>query len=275
MVEVSKKMLRNVLVKTLRDQRRSLLFWAIGLVALAAFLAGFYPTIKDNDVFQKMVETYPEEMKGLLGVSETSDITSGVGWLNVEAFGFMVPLLFVVFAVMAGSAAIAGEEGRGTLEVLLTEPIDRGRLVLEKFGAMVLATAALGVVLGVALAIGAVSAGMDDVSMWNLTGITLSVVLLGLVFGALAFAVGCITGKSATAGGVSAAVAVVTYLPSAMSGTVELLAPTKWVSPFFYYNGAEPLANGLDPVHALVLLLATVVLGAIGYWGFRRRDLAV
>ena len=35
-------MLPNVLFKTLRDQRRSLPFWGVGLVLLAAFLAGLY-----------------------------------------------------------------------------------------------------------------------------------------------------------------------------------------------------------------------------------------
>ena len=56
---------------------------------------------------------------------------------------------------------------------------------------------------------------------------------------------------------------------------MESLSPVKWVSPFYYYNGADPLANGLEPLHALVLAAAAVALCAIGYLGFRRRDIAV
>ena len=268
-------MLRSVLLKTLRDQRRSLLFWGVGLVLVAAFLAGFYPTVKDNKLFQQMLETYPDELKGLMGITEAMDITSGVGWLNVEAFGLLAPLLFIVYGVIAGSAAIAGEEGRGTLYLLLTEPIERGRVVLEKFGAMALATAALCIILYAALAVGASAAGMDDVGMLNMAAITASAGLLGLTFGALAFAVGCATGRSGLAGGVAAAAAIATYLVNAMSMSVDALAPIKWASPFFYYNGADPLANGLDQTHALVLLAAPAALCAVGYLGFRRRDIAV
>ena len=268
-------MLRNVLFKTLRDQRRSLPFWGIGLVLLAAFLAGFYPTIKDNNVFQEMVETYPDGLKGLMGLTDTMDISSGVGWLNIEAFGFMVPLIFIVYGVLAGAAAIAGEEAKGTLYLLLTEPIQRGRVVVEKFGAMAIAIAALCVVLYAALAVGAAATGMDDVGMLNLAAITASAALLGLLFGALAFAVGCATGRSGLAGGVAAAAAIAAYLVNAMSKSVDALAWVKWISPFYYYNGADPLANGLEPVHALTLAAAAVVLCAVGYLGFRRRDVAV
>ena len=242
---------------------------------LAAFLAGFYPTVRDNTVFQEMVETYPDELKGLMGLTDSMDISSGVGWLNIEAFGFMVPLVFIVYGVLAGAAAIAGEEGRGTLYLLLTEPIERGRVVVEKFGAMALAMAALCVVLYAALAVGAVATGMDDVGMVNLAAITASAALLGLVFGALALAIGCATGRTGLAGGVSAAVAIAAYLVNAMSRSVDALASVKWVSPFYYYNGADPLANGLEPVHALVLVAIPVVLCAVGYLGFRRRDVAV
>ena len=268
-------MLRNVLFKTLRDQRRSLPFWGIGMVLLAAFLAGFYPTVRDNTVFQEMVETYPDELKGLMGLTDAMDISSGVGWLNIEAFGFMVPLVFIVYGVLSGSYAIAGEEGKGTLYLLLTEPIERGRVVLEKFGAMAVALGALCVVLYVALAAGAVATGMDDVGMVNLAAVTASAALLGLVFGALALAIGCVTGRNGLAGGVSAAVAIGAHLVSAMGRSVESLSSIKWVSPFYYYNGADPLANGLDPIHALVLSATAVVLCGIGCLGFRRRDIAV
>ena len=108
-----------------------------------------------------------------------------------------------------------------------------------------------------------------------MAAITASAALLGLVFGALALAIGCATGRSGLAGGVSAAAAIAAYLVNAMSAYVELLGPVKWVSPFYYYNGADPLANGLEPVHALVLAAAAVALCAIGYLGFRRRDIAV
>ncbi len=42
---------------------------------------------------------------------------------------------------------------------------------------------------------------------------------------------------------------------------------------YYYHNGAEPIYNGIDIAHALVLLLIVVVLGLAADFVFRRRDL--
>ena len=107
--------------------------------------------------FEELMKAYPEGLMALFGASDLENITSAAGFLNVELFGFMVPLLFIVFAVGLGSGAIAGEEGRATMEILLAEPVDRGRVVLEKSGAMIAATVVLGIVLWVAMVVGAVA----------------------------------------------------------------------------------------------------------------------
>ena len=40
-------MLRNVFLKSLRDQRRSLMFWGIGVAVLSLVTILFYPAVKD------------------------------------------------------------------------------------------------------------------------------------------------------------------------------------------------------------------------------------
>jgi ABC-2 type transport system permease protein len=74
---------------------------------------------------------------------------------------------------------------------------------------------------------------------------------------------------------VSAAVAVVAYLASGVFPQVEGLAWTRDVSPWHWYVGGDPLANGVQAGGALLLLGATVVLVAAGTWAFNRRDVAV
>ena len=129
----------------------------------------------------------------LFGASDLSDITSPAGYLNAELFGFMAPFLFIIFAVALGSFSIAGEERVGTLELLLSAPVPRGRLILEKFASMVALTGVLAAVLWVVLAVGRIPAGMD-ISLLLLAQMTISVSLLGLTFGSVAFAVGSAIG---------------------------------------------------------------------------------
>ena len=50
-----------------------------------------------------------------------------------QLFVFLIPTLFLWFAISRGSGAIAGEEESGTLELLLTHPIKRSRILVDKF----------------------------------------------------------------------------------------------------------------------------------------------
>jgi ABC-2 type transport system permease protein len=265
-------MLSNVFLKSLRDERWPMVWWSAGLGLFAAMMIAFFPNIRGNDDFNIMLESYPENLKTLFGLSELTDITSAVGFFNAEVFGFMAPLLFVIHGVVLGSGAIAGEEGRGSLEILLTEPIARGKLVAQKAAAMIANAISLGLVLWIVLVIGTLIIDID-LSVLHLAAITFSTVLLGVTFGALAFAAGCFIGNRGTSVAVVAAVAVTTYLLNAASGIVSYMEAAKWLSPFFYYNAANPLANGLNPAHAAALLATIAILLGAGYFGFTRRDL--
>ena len=55
-------MLRNVFLKTLHDQRRSLCWWVAGAAALAIFTMLFYPSIADAPEFDDLLENMPENI---------------------------------------------------------------------------------------------------------------------------------------------------------------------------------------------------------------------
>jgi hypothetical protein len=51
--------LRNIILKTLRDRRRSLLFWGTGFVLLALILISFFPVIRDAPFISDYLESLP------------------------------------------------------------------------------------------------------------------------------------------------------------------------------------------------------------------------
>ncbi|MFL5329841.1 MAG: ABC transporter permease subunit [Gemmataceae bacterium] len=56
--------------------------------------------------------------------------------MDVLSIGYMHPLMLIVFCVWGvgrAASAIAGELGRGTIELLLAQPVPRSRLVLAHF----------------------------------------------------------------------------------------------------------------------------------------------
>ena len=80
-------------------------------------------------------------------------MSTPLGYLQIELMSFMAPILVILYAVMAGSAAVAGEESRRTLDLLVTAPVSRRRIVIEKAIAMVVGTVGLSALLGVCLVV--------------------------------------------------------------------------------------------------------------------------
>ena len=266
-------MFRTVFLKSLRDQRRGLIWWTVGLVSFAVYTISFYPTISGNaEQFGRLFDELPKELRALVGVS--SDVITPEGYLSQQLFQLTVPLLFLIFTIRLGARAIAGEERAGTLDLLLSTPIARWRVVIDKFLAMAVGLALVGAAFLVAVA---ATLPLFDVhvSTVRLSEAMLSAVLVGLVFGTLALAVGCATGSRGVAVGVATALGVAAYSVNALSALVPALDVPARFSPFYYYGASQPIRNGLDPLHVAVLLSLIVALAVLSVAAFQRPDVAV
>lgn len=266
-------MLRNIALKSLRDVRRSFVWWSLGLVGFVALIMSVYPTVKSNPSLNKLAEDYPEALKAFIGFGGQVDYASAAGYLGIELFSLMVPLLLLVAAIGTGAGSIAGEEERGTLELLLANPVSRTRLVLEKSVALALEVAGLGVVLWLALWIGALSVGMD-ISAGRLAAATLGAVLLALAYGAIAVLLGAATGRRAVAIGLTAAAAVAAYLVNGLAPLVDALEVPQKLSPFYHYATGDPLRRGISVSHLAVLAGIAVGATALAPVLFSRRDVS-
>ena len=266
-------MLNNVFLKALRDQRRSLLFWGIGLVAMAVIMAFVYPTIKSMPSINQYLEELPESIKEMFGAG-IIDYTSPVGYFSTELFSFMVPLLLLVFGIGFGAAAIAGEEEKGTLDFLLANPVPRWRVVIEKFGVMITSMIILSFVFWAGLAISITAIGIE-ISLLNLAEATIGALLLALVFASLSFMLGCLKGNRGMSLGIASGLAVLTYLLNALGSIVSGLNDYRFLSPFYHYMEPNTLKNGIDPGHMLVLVGLVLVFFAMSIPAFTRRDIAV
>jgi beta-exotoxin I transport system permease protein len=262
--------LRSVFLKTLGDQRRSLLGWLVGIVLIVLMYAAIWPSIRDQPSMNDFLDQMPEAFRSLFATSG-ADMSTPVGYIQIELMSFMGPILVILYAVGQGSRAVAGEEERRTMDLLLAVPVSRARVVLEKAAAMVSGTAGLAAVTGACLLLegrvfdmelagGAVAAAMVHLA------------LLGMVFGALALAVGAATGSVGLSRGVPAVVAVVAYMVNGLGPMVSWLEPLQRYSPFYQYMGHDPLRNGVSGPGVVVAVATIVVLTAVAVWGFSRRD---
>jgi ABC-2 type transport system permease protein len=262
--------LHSIFNRSIREERRSIVAWLVGLVAFCLVMLAMYPTVHGNAGFAKLIDAYPEPLKKLFNLS---DYTTGAGYLRAEIFSFMAPLLIAIFAILLGSDLIAGEEERRTIDLLLANPVSRRRVVMQKWLSLACGTAVLSFVLELMLGLAGPLFKLH-IGWVPLSAEVLGTGLFALAFGTLALAVGAATGSRGAARGISTAVAVAMYLMSTLAQIVTWLKPAQPMSLWYHALGGDPLTEGFRFAHLSVVVLTTVALVGVALFAFDRRDLA-
>ena len=262
-------LLRNVFGKTIRDLRWPTFWVGLGMGAMTGYFAILFPTYSKLFDLNAMLEKMGPAAK-LLGAG--ADASSLVGFLHIELFSMILPALMVAFAAGMASGFTAGEESR-TIDVLLSYPVSRRRVVLEKAAAVLLGCIVAAAAVWV-LALAGAAASSSPLPADRLAEALVMLVLLGLAFGAIALAISAFTGNRAGAIGVAIALMVVMYLIDALAAVVDGLNAVRPLSLFRYYMGNDPLRNGLSIADVGVLAGVTAVFLVVALVAFDRRDLA-
>ena len=238
---------------------------AIGLVAVPLIVGALFPAV--GHAFGKL--NVPKGVSDLLGGADYGTLT---GWFRAEIGSIYGPLLIAAMAITGAASSTAGDEEDRILGLVLAHPVSRSRLVAAKAGAtavvvIIIALAAwAGLIGGVALGGGGI--GLDDLAAYSL-----HLAFFGFAMGALALALGAGTGRRALATGATAAVAVGGWLINGFAPLVDAIAWLKYLSPFYYYAGHDPLTRGVDVADLAVLGLFTVTLTAVAMMRIEHRDL--
>ena len=250
---------------TLRLRRLPTLLSAVGMALVIVMVGALFPAVGDS--IGKL--DLPEGVATLLGGADYGTIT---GWMRSEIGAVYGPLLVAYTGIAVATGSTAGEEEAGILTLVLAHPIERSRLVLAKAAAVAVSVAvvALGTFLG--LIVG-VAVGGGGISLANIGALTLHLMFLGWAVGALALALATSTGRRGLATGTAAAIALLGFLLNGFAPLVAALDWLKYLSLFFYYEGHDPIANGIDAGDLAVLAAATIALTALALAGIRKRDL--
>lgn len=264
----------EIAVHGVRRARRAVTLWVVSLGALVTLMMSAYPSVRSSaSGLNELLDQYPDAFKAFVGVSEI-DYSTGAGYLRAELFGLTLPLLLIVLAIGRGADAIGGEEERGTLALLLAQPVSRTRLLLEQAGAVAAIVGLVALGLWGVTAAGATAWGLDVALADVAAGVVLAT-LLAYGFGALALLAGALTGSRGRAIAVAAAAAVATYLGDSLAEIVSVPSQWRWLSPFAYYRDARPLGDaGFAWVDAAVLAAFAAFGVGAAVVALRRRDVA-
>lgn len=261
--------LRSVFQRCLHAERRALLGWSAGVATYAFVMTAMFPTIRSSPDITNLYRSYPEALRAMF---DMSDLSTGVGFIRTEIFSMVAPLLLTVFAVIWGSDLIAGEEDRGTVDILLANPISRSRVAIEAWASLVVGLLVVAAGLWVGLEAGNLAFSCD-LPLGGLTAACGATALLALCYGSVALALGAGTGARGLARGATVALLVVTYLMATLAELISWIKPLRPLSPWYHAMGTDPLGSGWHPWHLAVVLGVALASSSLGVLAYNRRDL--
>lgn len=256
----------SIFLRAMRDQRWMVLGFGIGGALMAALILGIYPSYSEALTDFEI----PPAFQVFIG---DIDIASGTGFVTAEFFSW-IPILLVVYAIIQGTGALAGEESNGTLDLLLAQPISRTRLFLEKAASIIVGTLAIVALMlpGWVIPYGTVDI---DVGLGRLIVATVAMTPITLAFAALALLAGTVLATRKEAAMAVAVLAVVSFFVNSIGQASDVLAPLRPASLFYHFHSDRIVATGVDLVGVSVLLGTAILATGLAAIMFQRRDIGV
>lgn len=258
-------MLRTLVRRGLRDERRAVLSWSGALGALCAFMAAIYPSIQHT--IEQVAKTYPSGLREAFGVQSMNTVE---GYIHAEMFSLIVPLAIGYFALHAIASATVAAEERGELDTVLTLPLSRRALMLSTYLVMALVVAAIMAMTAAATLVAGALAG-TGISAGLVAAGAFGVWPLAMFFGGVAAVSAGAFHASRTVIGVGLSIVIAMYALDLVGRLADGLDALRWASAFRYYGA--PMRDGIDPLQFVGLTLAGVLLLVVGTLLFERRDI--
>jgi ABC-2 type transport system permease protein len=238
---------------------------SIGMIAIMAAVGALFPTVGPS--IGKLHG--PASVSNLLGSADYGTIT---GWFRSEIAVIYGPLVIGALAITGAVATTAGEEEDRILATVLAHPIRRSRLIAAKAVAIAAIVVAIAVAIWIGLIVG-VALGGGGITIAHMAALSIQLAFFGFATGAIAIALGASTGGKSLATGVAAAIGILGWLVNSLAPLVSAISWLKYLAPYYYYAGHDPLARGVDIPGLIVLGSLTLLLTAVAMMGIERRDL--
>lgn len=257
---------RAALRRTLFDLRWQVFWYGIGIAFYAAMMALLFPTFEG---FLSDME-YPEEFLQFFG--EVGNMGDPRVFFQLEYYSF-VPVILMIYGVIGGTGLLAGDEGRGTLETTLAQPIARGDLFCSRVAALLIGLLAICAINTVGWILSVPFVDLGDLGLPTLIWASFAVAPLVAAYCGLSVLVAAVSPSRGTAGGLMAAVAVISYLVTSFANTIEAIAWMRWITPYYYADTAQVLSDGLIWWHQAALVAIAVVSFALAWSAFNAREI--
>jgi len=252
-----------------RRRLKGTLYLTVGLTLLAGMYIATFPSMAEDMNLDQFLDQMPEVFLELFNIATMNTIE---GFLAAELYSIGWVLLLGLYTAYSAATVIADDIDRERMDILLSLPMSRARVLAEKFLALLVPIGVVNAVLPVVIYVGTVGIGypIDPV---NLAVVHLLAVPYLLACGGIGLVLSVLTSRST----IAQRGALVAIFGLFLFESLTTIAGHEWlgaIAPMRYFDATAVLVDGsYDWAGGAILLGGTVLLVGASVVYFRRRDI--
>jgi ABC-2 type transport system permease protein len=270
-------MVGSVFLETLRRNWRASLYWGVGIASYAVVALLILPNQEALQQYVGLMRTLPSGIMAAFGLEDVALIGTPEGFLGYSYFLYIV-LVVAVYAILAGLNITANEEDSGVMDMVVSLPVNRWQIVIEKFTAYALLILLIILVGFIGLALGrSLNVNAEPVTINTLLTSSLNMFPSSLLVLAFTALVSVIVRRRSMAAGLAGSFVVVSYLLNALGAMVNNSVGDALsnISFFKHYDAMTVLLSGITWSTVIVMIVIALLMAAASVVLFQRRDIAV
>lgn len=254
----------------LKQGRNMLIIWTAVVAFMLAVCIFLYPEM----------ETQMSEVGGMFSNMGSFSAAFGMDKLNFGEFmgyfgvecGNVLGLGGAFFSALLGTLALAKEEKEQTAEFLLTHPLSRSQIVLQKLCAVFFQILLFTITVIATVSLSILFIG-EKPDIKDLALLFLAYFILQVECAAICFAISAFLRQSGFGLGIGIAAAF--YFLNIIANLTEKASFLKYITPFGYTDSSEILTNDRIPLPYLSVGLLFTFLGIIiAFYQYSKKDIS-
>ncbi len=261
--------------ETIRQTWLQAMIWGVGFGLLGVMTLAVLPDAEGLNAMADLIEQLPSFMVTLIGAgNDLVFMTTPEGYITAGFYGRAL-LLLAIFPVLLGLRVTSNEENSGVMDTLLSLPVSRPHLMIEKILAYLLMLVLMLVIFNLCMVVGnnALNTAIDSIQLM-VVGMALFP-SVAFIFAITVF-LSAVIRQRRTAIIWVVVVILGGFIIDLVTGIVSstFLENAKIFSIHYYYNSARIFQQGVVWNHVIVMMIGLVGALVGGVWMFNRRDLA-
>lgn len=253
----------------LKRAKISLLIWTAAISFMLGVCILIYPEMKTqmSDISAMFADM--GSFSAAFGMDRIN-FGSFIGFFGVEC-GNVLGLGGALFAAIVGISALAKEEKEHTAEFLLTQPVSRNRVVLEKLLAVFTQIVMLNLVSAVVTVISVAIIG-ESVDAKVMLLLFLAYFIMQIEISAVTFGISAYLKGNGL--GIGLGIAVLMYFLNIIANLTENAKFLKYLTPFGYTEGADIISScSIDLKYLAVGIVFTAAGIAAAFLKYGKKDI--